>query len=287
MEPDEWLSEGMEWIGENVDEEWLHALAGTDREQVERFFQAVEQRFQGGNVSDLASLKQAADMALPLLESHVETRPWAVWLKTRMDYFEVAEQLGQPAFPPAKDETNKPPVRLPVPEPKAQREVWRKTVGKRPLPPAAAPYVSRLKAVFAAHRAPRELVWLAEVESSFNPDARSPAGAVGMFQIMPKTAKSLGLSLWPRDERRHPEKSAAAAARYLKQLHGRFKDWRLALAAYNAGEGRVSGLLKRHNAKTFDQIAPKLPAETQLYVPKVEAVLMRREGVSLAALPPA
>ena len=58
----------------------------------------------------------------------------------------------------------------------------------------------------------------------------------------------------------------------------------LALAAYNAGEGRVQGLLKKHQATTFDQIAARLPAETQMYVPKVEAALLRREGRKLNEL---
>jgi membrane-bound lytic murein transglycosylase D len=64
-----------------------------------------------------------------------------------------------------------------------------------------------------------------------------------------------------------------------------FKDWRLAVAAYNCGEGRVRRLLDQHKARTFDEIATYLPAETQMYVPKVEATLLRREGVKLSQLP--
>ena len=81
-----------------------------------------------------------------------------------------------------------------------------------------------------------------------------------------------------------PTESAQAAAKYLEYLHGQFKDWRLALAAYNAGEGTVQRLMKQHNAKTFDGIATHLPAETQMYVPRVEATLARREGVKLSEL---
>jgi membrane-bound lytic murein transglycosylase D len=102
---------------------------------------------------------------------------------------------------------------------------------------------------------------------------------------MPRTAKSYGLSLWPIDERLQPEKNAAAAARYLKYLHGEFKDWPLALAAYNAGEGRVRNLLSLYKTQSFDKIATHLPAETQMYVPKINATLLRREGVTLAQLP--
>ncbi|HYG34591.1 MAG TPA: lytic transglycosylase domain-containing protein, partial [Clostridia bacterium] len=147
------------------------------------------------------------------------------------------------------------------------------------------PYVHQLKPVFVAQRVPPELVWVAEVESSFNPQARSPVGAAGLFQLMPATAKRYGLkTTWPLDQRLKPEPSARAAAQYLQYLYGRFKDWRLALAAYNAGEGTVQKLLTRHKASSFDAIATRLPAETQMYVPKVEATLLRREGIKLSEL---
>ncbi|MEY2466332.1 MAG: rane-bound lytic murein transglycosylase, partial [Verrucomicrobiota bacterium] len=128
------------------------------------------------------------------------------------------------------------------------------------------------------------LVWVAEVESSFDARASSPAGATGLFQLMPQTAKQYGLRIWPFDERKQPEESAHAAAKHLNYLHTKFKDWRLALAAYNAGEGTVQKLLKRSKAQTYDAIATHLPAETQMYVPKVEATLLRREGVKLTEL---
>ena len=86
------------------------------------------------------------------------------------------------------------------------------------------------------------------------------------------------------DERTDPEKNARAAARYLRHLHERFGNWPLALAAYNAGETRVDGLLKNMGSRDFQTIAPKLPAETQLYVPKCDAAMQRREGISLAEL---
>ena len=144
----------------------------------------------------------------------------------------------------------------------------------------------RLRAVFDAAQVPRELIWLAEIESSFNPAARSPAGAVGLYQLMPQTAKSLGLSLEPSDERLIPEVNARAAARYLRHLYCRFGDWSLVLAAYNAGETRVHRLLTQTEANSFEMIAPLLPAETRAYVPKMESVLRRREKCSLSDLPP-
>ena len=152
------------------------------------------------------------------------------------------------------------------------------------LPPGAQTYVSRLKPIFVAEGAPAELVWLAEVESGFDAVARSPSGAVGLFQLMPGTAMSLGLTLTPWDQRLQPEKNARAAARYLKYLHEVFGDWRLAVTAYNAGEGLVSRLLEKRAARSYDEIAIDLPAETQTYVPKVEATILRREGVALQEL---
>jgi hypothetical protein len=152
------------------------------------------------------------------------------------------------------------------------------------LPPEAREYVARLKPIFLAEGVPSELVWLAEVESEFDTLARSSIGAVGLFQLMPETARSLGLALAPWDQRLQPEKNGRAAARYLKFLHGMFHDWRLAVAAYNGGEGLVGRLLEKRGAHNYDEIAAELPAETQIYVRKVEAKILRREGVALEEL---
>lgn len=158
-------------------------------------------------------------------------------------------------------------------------------------PPApAAPLrkddgLGRLRAIFESYDLPSELIWLAEVESGFNPKARSRAGAVGLYQLMPVTAKALGLELGPHDERLHPDKNATAAARHLRYLYGRYRDWRLVLAAYNAGEARVSRLLRARPGRRYEDIARHLPRETRQYVPKVEATLRLREQVTLASLP--
>jgi membrane-bound lytic murein transglycosylase D len=95
---------------------------------------------------------------------------------------------------------------------------------------------------------------------------------------MPETAKTLGLSTSLPDERADPEKSAHAAARLLRSLHAQFGDWPLALAAYNAGAGRVSRTLAAKKARTFSEIVPALPAETRLYVPKIYATITLRTG---------
>ena len=147
------------------------------------------------------------------------------------------------------------------------------------MPAGAATLMPKLRSAFAAEGIPPELAWVAEAESSLNPAARSPVGAKGLFQFMPETAKAMGLSTFLPDERTDPEKSARAAARYLRSLHQRFGNWALVLAAYNAGEGRVSRTLAKHGAKSYTAIADALPAETRMYVPKVCALIATRTGV--------
>lgn len=98
---------------------------------------------------------------------------------------------------------------------------------------------------------------------------------------MPATARSLGLSLLPLDERTQPGKNARAAAKLLRTLHARFSTWPLALAAYNAGEGRIARALEKKPDATFADIADTLPAETRMYVPKVLATVAVREKSKL------
>lgn len=280
---DDLVQSADQWAKENLDEDALRALQDVDRAKVKQFFSDIQKQFQGECVIDLASLKDTAKTILPLLEGYEETQPYGAWLKARLDYLEVADQFRRTS-PPPKAEPGQPPKPAPNPAPKVERETWNKQLAERPWPEAAKPYVSRLKPIFTGQKVPPELVWIAEVESSFDPRARSPVGAAGLFQLMPATAKRFGLRTWPRDDRLRPEDSARAAAKYLDYLHGQFKDWRLALAAYNAGEGTVQKLLQRHKARTFDTIATHLPAETQMFVPRVEATLARREGVKLSEL---
>lgn len=164
-------------------------------------------------------------------------------------------------------------------------DLWVGRLRERPRPARADEFLPQIKKVFADEGVPTELAWLAETESTFNPSARSPAGARGLFQLMPVTAKAQGLSLWPLDERTDPLKSARAAATLLHRLHGLFDSWPLALAAYNAGEGKVRRTLKAEDGKTFADIADALPTETRLYVPRVLATMAVREGIAPSSLP--
>lgn len=143
-----------------------------------------------------------------------------------------------------------------------------------------------MKQVFAEQGVPSVLVWLAEVESAFDPLARSPAGAVGMFQLMPDTAERFGLRVVGHDERTNPERSAFAAACYLRFLHQRFNDWSFAVAAYHAGERTVDEVIRGKARCRYADVADSLPSATVRYVEKVGAVIQAREGIQLSALPP-
>jgi len=277
------LQVAQEWAAENLDTNLLNALPELDQQKSEQFLRDLQKQFQGEYIINLAALREPAKIILPLLANYEETQPYAAWLQPRLDYLKIADEFLL-VLPPPKINPGEPAKPIPNPSASRQREVWVTELARRPWPAAASNQVPQLKPIFAGEKVPPELVWLAEVESSFDSRARSPVGAVGLFQLMPETAKRFGLSLWPRDQRLQPNPSARAAAQYLKFLHSRFKDWRLALAAYNSGEGTVQRLLKRHNARSYDRIAVYLPAETQMFVPKVEAVLLRREGIKLANL---
>jgi len=116
---------------------------------------------------------------------------------------------------------------------------------------------------------PLELKYLPVIESALKPKAVSRAGAVGLWQFMYGTGKYCGLSITSYvDERRDPLKSSEAACRYLKELHGMFGDWHLAIAAYNCGPGNVNKAIRRSGGRTnFWEIYNYLPRETRGYVP--------------------
>jgi membrane-bound lytic murein transglycosylase D len=293
MNLEDLLRAGEAWFKNNIDEGIVHALGDVDYEHVRQVMTEIQRRLDGQYVVDLAQARTLAQVSIPVLRRHSQTRPYGEWLEAQMDYFEVADtlRLSFPADPPPpkKPSTSAPAPRKapPIPTPQQERDAWQKHMARRPIPEKAKPYVSTLKPIFRTQGIPPEMVWLAEVESSFNPTARSPVGAVGLYQLMPATAEWLGLKLKPTDERVDPRKNGEAAARYLRYLYKKFKNWELTLAAYNAGEGRVQRLIDKHKTRHFDRLSPHMPAETQMYVPRFEATLMRREGMPIAKLPAA
>lgn len=131
--------------------------------------------------------------------------------------------------------------------------------------------------IFKQEGVPTDLVWLAQVESGWNPYAYSWAAAKGMWQFIPSTGARFGLTqnYWV-DERSDPEKSTLSAARYLKWLSTRYKgDWQLALAAYNTGEGNVDGAIARSGSRDFWRLhlGGYIARETRNYVPAILAVV--------------
>jgi membrane-bound lytic murein transglycosylase D len=141
-------------------------------------------------------------------------------------------------------------------------------------------YRSMIARVFREEGLPQEMVWVGLVESGYDPMARSPKDALGIWQLIPETATIFGLNISARDERTDPEKSTRAAARYLKFLYGRFGDWALTLAAYNAGDGRVQSAIDRAQDRDFWRLSASgmLPRETRAYVPAVLAAQFMAEG---------
>lgn len=163
--------------------------------------------------------------------------------------------------------------------------LWSRKLEKTPPPSQARHLIPRLKTVFSKEGVPAQLAWMAEVESTLVTNAVSKTGALGLFQFKPIAAKRFDLLKESADHRTEPDKSARAAAQYLSHLHSRLGDWTLAVAAYNAGEGCVERLLKKHDAHTFEEIALYLPPQTQVYVIKVMTTLSLRENTFLSALP--
>jgi len=135
-------------------------------------------------------------------------------------------------------------------------------------------YLPLMKEIFKKNNLPEDLVFVSLIESGFNPYAYSRARAVGPWQFMKGTGLKYGLRIneWI-DERRDPVKSTVAAANYLKDLYAMFNSWPLALASYNAGEGRVGRAMAKSKAGDFWDLRSTryLRPETRNYVPKFMA----------------
>jgi membrane-bound lytic murein transglycosylase D len=138
-------------------------------------------------------------------------------------------------------------------------------------------YLPMIREIFQEHGLPEDMAYLAMIESGFNPHAYSHAHACGMWQFIKGTGARYGLSMNDYlDERRDPEKSTHAAAKYLLDLYKQFGSWYLAAASYNCGEGRVQRELNNSNHKNFWELSANqcLPGETKNYVPQMIAATL-------------
>jgi len=138
-------------------------------------------------------------------------------------------------------------------------------------------YLALIKQIFREEGLPQDLAYMAHQESAFKNNAYSRARAKGMWQFMSFTGRRYGLRIDPWvDERSDFEKATRAAAAYLRDLHARYDDWYLAMAAYNAGEGKIDRAIARSRTKDFWSIARtrNIRAETKSYVPAILASIL-------------
>jgi len=148
------------------------------------------------------------------------------------------------------------------------REVFQKWLDR------SARYIPTMREIFREKNLPEDLVYVAMIESGFNPYAVSWAQAVGPWQFMPHTGKLYGLRIdWWVDERKDPVKATYAAAEHLKDLHNLFGSWPLALASYNAGAGKVQRAVLRTRSEDFWDLKASryIRRETKNYIPKFMA----------------
>jgi membrane-bound lytic murein transglycosylase D len=155
-------------------------------------------------------------------------------------------------------------------------------------------FVQAVQAELERSGLPVDLVWLSMVESGHDPGIRSRAGALGLWQFMPSTARNYGLAVdrWV-DERYDPELSTLAAVRFLRELQQRYGSWELAMAAYNMGPGGLSRAIQKFNTNDYwllSRYEAAIPRETALYVPKIVAtalVMNNKAAFGLADVVPA
>src|SRR5918993_1795310 len=141
------------------------------------------------------------------------------------------------------------------------------------------PYFNLIEGVLQQYGLPRELKYIAVIESNLSTGATSHVGAGGPWQFMPYTARDYGLVVnGYLDERRDYYKSTHAAARYLLSLYKQMHDWLLVMAAYNGGPGRVYSAMRRSGSKDFWALQQYLPAESRTYVKRFIATHYIMEG---------
>jgi membrane-bound lytic murein transglycosylase D len=136
-------------------------------------------------------------------------------------------------------------------------------------------YMTMARKIFREEGVPEDIAWLGQVESHWKTNALSWAAASGLWQFIPSTGSRYGLrqTAWI-DERNSLEKATRASARYLKWLHNRYRNWELAIGAYNTGEGNVDRAIARAGVRDFWAIYPYIARETRNYVPNILATIL-------------
>lgn len=143
----------------------------------------------------------------------------------------------------------------------------------------AAIYFPAIEADLRAANLPDDLKYLAVAESDLRPWIVSPAGALGLWQFMPQTARYFGLNVDKKKDVRHlPEPLTGAATSYFQTLYRKFGSWSLAMAAYNAGDGRVAKAVEAQGVKNYFEL--DLPRETERYVYRIAAIKVVMENAS-------
>jgi membrane-bound lytic murein transglycosylase D len=141
------------------------------------------------------------------------------------------------------------------------------------------PYFALIESILVQYGLPKELKYIAVIESNLNPAATSSVGAGGPWQFMPYTAREFGLTVSNYvDDRRDYYKSTHAAAKYLLTLYKQMHDWLLVMAAYNGGPGRVYSAMKKSGSKNFWSLQYYLPEESRTYVKRFIATHYVMEG---------
>lgn len=214
----------------------------------------------------------AADLLL--INSILATKEFSSSLPEPLGNFLQPQSQSQPLFPYAGDFpiSDHPRVMVFLDRYQGQQKqtlvAWLQRSGR---------YLPKMQLVFASEGLPLDLAYLAMIESGFNVRAYSWAHAAGPWQFIESTGRMYGLKNdWWQDDRLDLEHSTRAAARFLKDLHARFNgDWYLAVAAYNAGPGRVSQAIRDSGSRDFWDLADGriLRTETIEYVPKLLAAL--------------
>jgi hypothetical protein len=242
----------------------------------------------GSQAAELAKAALIVALALAVLASCRTVDDYGSGPGSLAEDWEAITTLGQPA-PPRTDfvlpdavllcgeavPLERPAVResleyefLLAVNHQAQVELWRRRA-RRHFP--------TIEAALRRAGLPDDLKYLAVAESDLRPGVSSPAGASGLWQFMPATARRFGLAVnKEQDQRLLPEPILAAGLSYLAALKNRFGSWSLAMAAYNAGEARVGKAVSQQGASDYYEL--DLPAETSRYIYRIAAIKLILEG---------